>query len=99
MVYASVEVCWGKNASLTYTSINWEVVRDDATTHYGIFCTKIQAGYQVEFWRYSAEGQDSSEYFSVHRVERLATIHMGCQQPNTKVTQMLGKDTDCQDAI
>ena len=73
MVHASVEERWGKNTPLTYTSVNWKVVRDCATTPYSTFCTRIQAGYQVdELLRYSAEGQDSPEYISFHRVERLA---------------------------
>ena len=32
MVHASVEECWGKDTSLTYTSFNWKVVRDGAIT-------------------------------------------------------------------
>ena len=32
MVYASVEECWGENTHLTYTSVNWRVVRDGAIT-------------------------------------------------------------------
>ena len=63
-------------------------------------CTRIQAGYQVdELWVYSAEGQDSPKYISVHRVERLAEIHIGCQQPNAEVTQTLDEDPECQNAI
>ena len=57
----------------------------------------IQAGYQVdELWSYCAEGQDSPQYISIHRVERLAEIHIGCQQPTVKVTQTLSEDTECQ---
>ena len=44
----SVEVCWGKNTSLTYASINWEVVRYGVITAYSTLCTRIQAGYQVD---------------------------------------------------
>ena len=40
-----------------------------------------------------------SKYISVHRVDRLAEINIGCQQPNTEVTQTLGEDTECQSAI
>ena len=98
MVHASVEVCLGKIASLTYNSVNWKVVRDVAITPYSTLCTRIQVRYQVdELRRYSAEGQDSPEYISVHRVQRLAEIHIGCPQTNAKVT--LGEDTECQDAI
>ena len=48
---------------------------------------------------YSAEGQDSPEYIPVHRVERLAVIHIGCQQPSAEIMQTFGEDTECQDAI
>ena len=93
-------MCWGKNVSLTYTSVKWKVVRDGATTPYSTLCTKIQAGYQVdELRRYSAEGQDSPEYISVNQVKRLAEIHIGCQQPSSEITQTLGEDTECRDAI
>ena len=69
-------------------------------SHLKALCTKIQAGYQVdELRRYSAEGQDSREYVSVNRVERLAEIHIGGQQPTAEVTQTLGEDMECQDAI
>ena len=69
-------------------------------SHLTALCTRIQARYQVdELRRYSAEGQDSPEYISVNRVERLAEIHIGCQQPNAEVTQTLDEDTECQDAI
>ena len=78
MVNASVEECWGKNAYLTYPSINCvvrdgaKVVRDGAITPHSTLCTR-QAGYQVDkLWGYSTEGQDSPVYISVHRVERLA---------------------------
>ena len=69
-------------------------------SHLTALCTRIQAGYQVDdLRRYSEEGQDSPEYISVHRVERLAEIHIGCQQPNAEVTQTLVEDTECQDAM
>ena len=80
MVHASVEDCWGENTSLTYTSVNWKVVRDGAITPYSTFCTRIQAGYQVEeLWRYSAEGH------SVHRVECLTEVHIGFTQDAEKM--------------
>ena len=100
MVNANVAACWGKNTSLIYNSINWEIVRDGAITPYSTLCTRIQAPYKVgELWRYFSEGQDSPEYISVHRVERLAEIHIGCQQSNAEVMQTLREDTECQDAI
>ena len=67
MVHASVEDCSGKNKSLTYISVNLKVVSYGAITSYSTLCAKIQVGYQVdELRRYSAEGQDSPEYISVH---------------------------------
>ena len=100
MVHATVEECWVKNTSLTYPSINWEVVRHGAITLHSIFCTRIQAGYHVdEFWGYSAEGQDSPEYISFHRVKHLAEIDIGCQQPSATRTQTFGEETECQGAI
>ena len=63
-------------------------------------CTRIQAGYQVdELWGYSTESQDSPEYISLHRVKRIAEIHIGSQQPCAEAIEMLGEDTECQDAI
>ena len=89
-----------KNSSLTYPSVNWEKVRDGAITLHSTLCTRVQARYQVDELRlYSAEGQDSPEYISVHRVERLAEVHIGCQQPYVEVTQTFREDTECQDAI
>ena len=80
--------------------INLEVVRDGAITPHSTLYTRIQAGYKVdELWGYSAEGQDSLEYISVHRVERLAVVDIGCQQLSAEVTQTPGEDTECQDAI
>ena len=99
MVYASVEEYWAKNTFLTYSSIDWEVVRDRATTQ-STFCTRIHARYQVdELWEYPAEGQDSLEHISVHRVERLTEIYTGSQQPRAEVTQEIVEDTECQDTI
>ena len=75
MDHANVEECWSKNTTLTYTSINWEVVKDGAITPHSTFCTRIQAGYQVDELRgYFAEGKDSPECISVYRAERLAEI-------------------------
>ena len=69
-------------------------------SHITALCTRIQAGYQVdELLRYSAEGQDSPEYISFHRVERLAEVHIRYQQRNAEVTQTFGEDTGCQYAI
>ena len=100
MVRASVEECCGKNSSLTYTSDNWKVVREGVITLYSTHCTSIQAGYQIDELRwYPAEGQDFPEYISFQRAERLTEVHIGCQQPNTEVTQTLREDTECQDAI
>ena len=39
-----------------------------------------------------------STYISVHRVNCLAEIHIGCQQPHAEVTQTLGEDTEYHDA-
>ena len=70
------------------------------TSHHTELSTRIQAGYQVDELRlYSAESQDYPEYNSVHRVERLAEVHISCQQPNAEVTQRLNGDRECQDAI
>ena len=99
MVRASVEECWGKNASMMYTSVNYKVIRDSAFTSYSTLCTRIQAEYHVDdLWGYSAEGLDSLDYISVHRVEHLAEIHIGCPQPTAEVTRTLSEDTDFQDA-
>ena len=57
-------------------------------------CLQVRQAKQKVF--IIVEGQDSPEYISVHRVERLAEVHMGCQQPNAEVTQTLGwKLRDC----
>ena len=64
------------------------------------FVPGYRPDYQVDkLWPYSAEGWDSPEYISVNRVERLAEINIGCQQPNAEVTQSLDEDTECQDGI
>ena len=69
-------------------------------SHLTALCTKMQAVYQVdELWGHSAECQDSPEYISVRRVERIAEILIGCQQPIAEVAQTHSEDTDCQDAI
>ena len=79
-------MCWGKNTTLTHPSISWKVVRNCVITTHSSLCTRIQAGYQfVELWGYSAEGQESSEYISIHQIERLAEIHIGCQQHSAEV--------------
>ena len=73
---------------MTHSNINWEVVRDGTMTRHSALCTRIQVDYQVdELWGYSAEGEDSREYISVHRVKRFAEIHIGCQQPTAEVTR------------
>ena len=65
MVHASVEVCWGKNTSLTHPSIDRKVVTNGAITHHSTLYTRILAGYKIdELWGYSEEGQDSPEYIS-----------------------------------
>ena len=100
MVHASAVECRGKNISLTYTSIECEVVRVGSITPSSTLCTRIQAGCQFdELWGHSAEGQDSSEYISVLTVERLAEIHSVCHQPNAEIMQTLNGDTECQDAM
>ena len=99
MVHAGVEE-WVKNTSVTYTSVNWEVVGYGAIRPHRTFSTRMQAEYQVdELWGHFAEGQDSPNYISVHRVERFAEIHIGYQQPSAEVTETFGEDTECQDAI
>ena len=99
MVHATVE-CWGKITSPTHPGINWEVVRNGDVTRHSTLFIRIQAEYQVdELWGYTAEGQNSPEYISIHRVERRPEIHIGCQQPNAEITQTLGENTECQDAI
>ena len=80
--------------------------------HYELGCSQRWCHYTLQhsqyqntgrissaLWQYSAEGQDSPEYISVHRVEHFAEIHLGCQQPRAEVTQTVVEDTECQDAI
>ena len=43
-------------------------------------------------------GHDSPKFISLHRVERLAEIRIGCQQPDAEITQTLIENTECQDA-
>ena len=58
----------------------------------------MKAVYQVdELCGFSA--QAFPEYILVHRVECLAEIHIGCQQPNVEVRQTLREDTEFEDAI
>ena len=75
-------------------------MRDGAIARHCTFCTRVQAGYQVdELRRYSAESQDSPEYVLVHRAERFAEIHIGCQQLDADIAQTLSESAECQDAI
>ena len=87
-VHANVEECLGKNISLTYPSVNLGVVG-----HHSSLCT------ETAVWGYSAEGQNPPEYSSIDRVERLAEIHIGCQQPSAEVTHRLSEYTEYQDGI
>ena len=80
MVHTSVGSVLGQERIPDASSINCEVVRNRAITHRSTFCTRIQAGYQVEeLWRYSAEGH------SVHRVECLTEVHIGFTQDAEKM--------------
>ena len=61
--------------------------------------TRIQAGYPVdELYEYSKNGQDFPSQ-TPHRHTLPKERDTGCQQPNAKVTQTRGEDTECQDAI
>ena len=51
----------------------------------------------TSFGNNSRKGKNSSVYTSVHRGERLAEIHIGCQQPSSDVTQTLSQENLWQD--
>ena len=54
-------------------------------------CSKFRATYTVYV--------DLCKAFnSVHRVDGIAEIHIGCQQSSAEVTQTLVEDTECKDA-
>ena len=65
-----------------------EVVRDCTITPYSTLFMYQNTG-RISDGRalgYSTEGQDFSAYISVHRLERLAEIHIGCLQSSVEDT-------------